>query len=313
MLRLGGSNDWRSYARGLQDPRASHLSRRHTPSLGYIENCIDNREVIVAVIHVLRKSIHLGTRGCAAVALASSGQKPTRQRTPGNHGQTLIHTEGNHLALVLTIDQVVMILHSDKLVPVIFFGGIQRLRELPGRHAAGSQVAHLAGANEGIESVQSLLNGCLGIPTMDLIQVDVIHSQTTERVIASLQNMLAAEASAVGAGTHHPVDLGGQDDVVTRGHLIEVKPGDLFAQPSRVNIGGIKEIDSGIESYREVLARVFFVDMPSASALRPFRHLAAAIAHASQTKAGYCDSCLAKICKFHLSDPDAQHRPTSLT
>src|SRR6202158_506663 len=111
--------------------------------------------------------------------------------------------------------------------------------------------------------------------------------------------MLAAEAAPVGTSPHHSVDLGRQDDVVAGRHFAEVKPGALFAQPGGVNIGGVEEIDSCIQRNSEMLACILFVHVPSARALRPGRHLASAVAHASQAKAGYGNSSVAKSCKFH--------------
>src|ERR1700676_2212174 len=104
--------------------------------------------------------------------------------------------------------------------------------------------------------------------------------------------MLAAQPSPVGTRAHDPMDFGRQNDIVARGHLTEVKPGDLFAQAGRVNIGGVEEVDSRIQRQREMLARILFVDVPSASTLCPGWHLAAAVAHASQTNAGHRDSSL---------------------
>ena len=43
--------------------------------------------------------------------------------------------------------------------------------------------------------------------------------------------------------------------------------GDLFAQASRINVGGVEEIDPGIERDLEMLARVLLVDVPALGAL----------------------------------------------
>ena len=54
-----------------------------------------------------------------------------------------------------------------------------------------------------------------------------------------------------------------------------------------------------IDGDPEVLAGVFFVDVPAFGAERPIGDLAAAVAHASQAEARYGDSGFAKSCEFH--------------
>ena len=70
--------------------------------------------------------------------------------------------------------------------------------------------------------------------------------------------------------------------------------GDLLAQARRINIGGVEEIDPGVERDLEMLARIFLVHVPAFGAQRPVRQVAAAVAHASQTNAGHGDSGLAE-------------------
>ena len=58
---------------------------------------------------------------------------------------------------------------------------------------------------------------------MDLINIDVIHLGTTERVLARFDDVLAAEIPPVRAGAHDSLNFGGDNYVVATVYLLEVK------------------------------------------------------------------------------------------
>src|SRR5262245_11151912 len=89
----------------------------------------------------------------------------------------------------------------------------QRLRELPRRPAARAEIADLAGADEGVERLDRLLDRRRGIPSVDVVEIDEIHSQPLQRRIARLEDVLAREAAAVRAVGEGEVDLRGEDVV----------------------------------------------------------------------------------------------------
>ena len=134
---------------------------------------------------------------------------------------------------------------------------------------------------------------------MDLVQIHVIHPQPAQRVLARLDDVLAAQAARDSGPCPWPVDFGRHHDIVARRHLPQMQPGDLLAQPDRVNVRGVEEIDPGIERDVEMLARIFFVDVPALRAQRPIRHFAAAITHASQAEPRNRDSGLAESLVLH--------------
>ena len=57
---------------------------------------------------------------------------------------------------------------------------------------------------------------------MDLIQIDEIHAQPPQRVLAAFNDVLAAEPFLVGTLAHHAAYFGGDDDFIARGHLVEI-------------------------------------------------------------------------------------------
>src|SRR6516162_7671036 len=97
---------------------------------------------------------------------------------------------------------------------------------------------------------------------MDLVQVDVIHLELAQRVVAGLNDVFAAEATAIWAWSHGAAYLGRDDNVIARRHLAEPASGYLFAATDRVNVGCIEEIDAGFEGNRKMLARFFGAKRP---------------------------------------------------
>ncbi len=78
--------------------------------------------------------------------------------------------------------------------------------------------------------------------------------------------------------------------------------GDLFAQPDRIDVGGVEEIDPGVEREFEMRAGVFLVDVPALRADRPFGQVAAAVTHASEAEARNGDSGVAESLELHRLD-----------
>jgi len=70
-----------------------------------------------------------------------------------------------------------MVLHGDKFRPAVLLGGVLRLAELPRIHAGRADVQRFARLNHIMQRFHRFLDGCVVIPTMDLIQIDVIHPQ----------------------------------------------------------------------------------------------------------------------------------------
>ena len=186
-----------------------------------------------------------------------------------------------------------MVLHGDEAVPAVLLGRGQRLRELPGGHAAGAQVAHLAVAHQGVERVQGFFDRRGEVPAVNLVQIDVVHLEPPQRMLARLDDVFAAEAAAVRAVGHRHVDFGSDHDVVARGEFVEPSAGDLLAHPERVHVRGIEEGDAGFQGQHEVLAGFIHTE-------RPLAPLPVAVAHTAQTDARHRQARLAQLCILHI-------------
>ena len=110
-----------------------------------------------------------------------------------------------------------------------------------------ADVAHLAGADEVVERAQRLVDGDVGLRAVDLVEVDVVGLQAAQAGFALLDDVAAAVAHVVGAFAHHAVHLGGEDDVVALAVALERLAGDLLAAAAAVDVGGVEEVDAGVE------------------------------------------------------------------
>jgi hypothetical protein len=66
----------------------------------------------------------------------------------------LINAKRHHLALFLSIDQVVVILHRHEPLSAVLLRRILRFGKLPGPHTACTEITHFAHAHECIESIE---------------------------------------------------------------------------------------------------------------------------------------------------------------
>ena len=174
-----------------------------------------------------------------------------------------------------------MVLHGHEAVPAVLARHVQRLGKLPRRHAAGAQIAHLAGAHQRVQRIERFFERGGRVPAVNLVQVDVVHVEPPQRIFARLDDVLAAQAAAVGSRPHGAVHLGGDHDVVALRHLPQPVAGNGLAQPHRVHVGGVEEGDAGLQRRGEVLA-CFLLAQGPVPGPRPVGLLAAAVTHASK-------------------------------
>ena len=147
-------------------------------------------------------------------AFPIAGQKPSGQGTPRNDADAAVDAQRNHLALFLAIDEVVVILHGDELRPAAPLRRIEQAFELPGEHARRADVLHFPGLHYVVKGLECLLDRCLGIAAMDLVEVDVFRAEPPQRGINGLHDVLARQTPLVGRRPHGIEDLRGDDDVL---------------------------------------------------------------------------------------------------
>lgn len=103
---------------------------------------------------------------------------------------------GDHLVFLLAVDQVVVVLHADELVPAVAVGDVLQLLELPGGHAARAKIAHLAGLDDVVERAHDLLAGHGSIEAVDLKYVDV-GAEASDGLGDGVEDVFAGEPGLV--------------------------------------------------------------------------------------------------------------------
>src|SRR5690606_15410670 len=100
-----------------------------------------------------------------------------------------------------------------------------------------------AAANDVVEGCQRFLDGGRRVEAVNLIEVDVVHLQSTEAVVDGVADVFAGEAALVRRVAHGVEDLGRDDDLLAGNLQITDRPAEnLFADAQRVHVGGVEEV-----------------------------------------------------------------------
>ena len=146
------------------------------------------------------------------------------------------------------------------------------LGELPGEHAAGADVAGLAGPDHVVQRLHGLLDRGPGVPPVDLVEVDVLHVQSGQGGVDTGQDVLAGQAAAVLARGHRHVDLGGHDQLLPAEVLGEQSSGGHLAGAARVGVGGVEEGDASFDRGPHDGLGLVLVEDPGPIAVVPEAH-----------------------------------------
>ena len=139
---------------------------------------------------------------------------------------------------------------------------VQGLRELPGGHGGGAEVAHLAGLDEVVERSEGLLKRRRMVVAVELVEVDIVGAEAGEGVLNLGHDRLAGQALAVRTGTHGVAQLGRDHDVVAVREVAQGSAEDLLARALRVDVRGVEEVDAGVQGVPNERAGVGLAERP---------------------------------------------------
>jgi len=117
--------------------------------------------------------------------------------------------------------------------------------DLASGEGGGADVADLALADEVGEGAEGLLDVGVGARPVDLVEVDVVGLEAAQGVFDGADDPAPRAALPVGVVAHGAVELGGEDDVVAAS--LDGFSDDLFGFASGVDVGGVDEVDAGVE------------------------------------------------------------------
>jgi hypothetical protein len=151
-----------------------------------------------------------GLLACRTSELAAA------ERTPGDDTDAVEFAVCVHLALLLAVEEVVLVLHADELGPTVLKGecksqpGKESLRntyllgdvvvvgELPGPHRTSTDIADLSTRDKVVQSLHSLLRRGVGkVGPVDLEQVDIRGVKPLERGLNLIENRSTGETTLV--------------------------------------------------------------------------------------------------------------------
>jgi hypothetical protein len=104
----------------------------------------------------------------------------------------------------------------------------------------------------------------------------VSDAQTMQRGVDRVEDVLARQPALVRAAAHDAMHLGGDHDFIARGERAQRPARDLFADADRIDVGGVEEVDAGLEGLADERQARGFVEHPVAPGSVAVRHHAQA-------------------------------------
>ena len=121
-----------------------------------------------------------------------------------------------------------------------------RLDDLRRGDRRGAEGADLARVDEVGERAERLVDVGARIEAVDLVEVDPVGAQPAQRALDRLGDPAPRRAAAVGVFAHGQADFRGEHDVVAP-PAGERLADDLLRLARGVEVGGVDEVDAGVE------------------------------------------------------------------
>ena len=152
---------------------------------------------------------------------------------------------------LLTLDQVVLVLHRDEQGPTVQVSGVLHLGELPGIHRRRAEIADLPRLDEVVQRLHRLLDRGVGVEAVDQVDIDVVSVEASQRGVDLLHDRRAGQAGAAGAVVHLPGDLRGYHDLLTAGVLLDRPSDELLRAARLVDVRRVPERDAQLHGLLE--------------------------------------------------------------
>src|SRR5208337_1981840 len=134
--------------KGLDSTQASATTAGLVPELlRRLDHALADR-LVLARAEAERHAERIGAAAHRRGLGADPGAREiaARHRRPRDDRDPFERAERHHLALLLAIDEVVVVLHRDEFRMTPGAGDVDHARELPGVHRRGADIERLAGA-----------------------------------------------------------------------------------------------------------------------------------------------------------------------
>src|ERR1700742_3532286 len=124
---------------------------------------------------------------------------------------------------------------------------------MPRRIIRSAHIAHLAGADQGVQSLKRFIQGRPPIPFVNLIEIDPVCAESSQTFFALADQMITGNPAIVWAGAHYHPRFGRDQQIIST-------PFQYLAQyflrnSVRISVRGVKEINAGFQAKIDLTAR----------------------------------------------------------
>jgi len=174
-------------------------------------------------------------------------EHPLRERAPHQGAHAVATGDGQDLGFDAAVEDRVGRLLGAEPLEAASLGHPLGFDDVGGGHRGRADRTDLAAADQVRERGQRLLDVCVGVRSVDLVEVDVVGLQAAQRVLDRGHDPAPRGASLIGIVTHRATQLGGKDDVAAAS--LERLPHDLFGLAVGVHVGGVDEVDPRVQCF----------------------------------------------------------------
>jgi hypothetical protein len=295
LLFVARTHDDVYHGRALQEPVQGNL---RNGLAGFLRDFLDGIDDFVEMfVFDLRAEVRgfVEARNCGegAVAADLTGEASPTERTPDERADFLIEGERHQFPFVFACDQRVVDLMAGVARPAVSLGNRERLHEMPSGKIGARDITDFSGFDESVEGRQSFFDRREGVEPVHVIDVDVVDGEAPETVLAGSNEVMARGADIVGAFPHGEGSFG--RDQHAAAFASDGLAEDFFGQTIRVYVGGVKEIDVGVEA--DVDEARSFGDVTGAPGFEEFG--AAAKRAGTEAEDGNLKTGMAELSEFH--------------
>lgn len=248
MLHRASADDGAGHAGAILDPFECDLGRRRVDLFADLDHGIDDGVGLfgeVARVGLVATFAFFGS----LLACVLAAEDAAFERAPGADTHAKLFGHLDELAFECALDQRVFKLDGGDRRPVFELCEHMGLRCLPRGCVRKTDVADLAGADEVVKGSHGFFDGCVLVPEVHPVEIDVVRSQAAEGLLACGDDAFAACAAAVWVGcVHVAAELGCDDDAIALvAILAEVIAEDFLGVAFVVDVGRVDEVAACIE------------------------------------------------------------------
>jgi hypothetical protein len=234
----------------VEHERDRQLDQIYPGLLGQPSKLLDGVELALVLrlgkVEALREATGARRRLLPGILAPAARQPTARQRAVGHDAQPVAQAGGQNVGFRgAHEDRVRGLLGNEALEPPVV-GDPLGLDDLARRERGGAHVADLPLMHEVGERAQRFFDVGVRVGAMDLVEVDPVGVQPPQRILDGAHDPTPRVAPLVRVVTHRVVELGGEDDVLAAAGG-ERFADDLLGLALPVDVGGVDEVDAGVE------------------------------------------------------------------